>query len=50
MIAPIIPAKGLAALRVAALTVRIMRAVPGPRSIARCKSFTLSFNIDKQFS
>ena len=35
MIAPIIPAKGLAALRVAALTVRIMQAVPGPRSIER---------------
>ena len=43
MIALIIPAKGLAALRVAALTVRIMRAVPGPRSIARC--VTASFTV-----
>ena len=36
MIGPIIPAKGIAVLRVADLTVRIMCVVPGPRIIAHC--------------
>ena len=43
MIVPTVPAKGLAALRVAALTVGIMCAVPDPRIIAPC--VTASFAV-----